>query len=155
MATTARPVHHRWRTAGLAALGVLAALVIAVGVCEAVEWPFLRHPLESKLSQILDRRVTFGNQFGVRLIGSIRAHTDAMTIGPAPAGGPALVDDAGKPRDFMDARSVKLALSYRTLWQQWRGTGQPLAVKLLDVDGIELNLKRNVDGRANWQFGAA
>jgi uncharacterized protein involved in outer membrane biogenesis len=155
MATTDRPVHHRWRNAGLAALGVLVALVVALCVCEAVEWPFLRHPLENKLSQILDRRVVFGDQFGVRLFGSIRAHTDAMTIGPAPDGGPTLVDDAGKPRDFMSARRVKLALSYRTLWQQWRGTGQPLAVKLLDVDGIELNLKRNADGHANWQFGAA
>lgn len=155
MATTARPVHHRWRSAGLAALGVLAALVVTICVCEALEWPFLRHPLENKLSQILDRRVAFGDRFGVRLFGSIRAHTDAMTIGPAPDGGPTLVDDAGKPRDFMNAKSVRLALSYRTLWQQWRGTGQPLAVKLLDVDGIELNLKRDADGRANWQFGAA
>jgi len=155
MAPPARPAHHRWRNAGLAALGVLVALAVAICVCEAVEWPFLRHPLQDKLSRILDRRVTFGERFGVRLFGSIRAHTDAMTIGPAPNGGPTLVDDAGKPRDFMNARSVRLALSYRTLWQQWRGTGQPLAVKLLDVDGIELNLKRDADGRANWQFGAA
>ena len=155
MATTTTASRHRWRSVGFGALGILAALVVAVCVCEAVEWPFLRHPLENKLSQILDRRVAFGDQFGVRLFGSIRAHTDAMTIGPAPGNGPTLVDDAGKPRDFMNARSVKLALSYRTLWQQWHGTGQPLAVKLLDVDGIELNLKRDADGHANWQFGAA
>jgi AsmA family protein len=144
-----------WRKAGYAALAVLAVLVLALCVCEAVEWPFLRHPLEAKLSQILDRPVGFGDRFGVRLFGSVRAHTDAMTIGPAPANGPTLVDDAGKPRDFMHASNVKLALSYRTLYDQWKGTGRPLAVKLLDVDGLELNLKRNADGRANWQFGAA
>jgi uncharacterized protein involved in outer membrane biogenesis len=146
---------HALRRTGVALLGVLGALVLAVIVCEIVEWPFLRHPVEDKLSQILQRRVAFGDQFGVRLFGSLRAHTDSMTIGPAPTGGPTLVDDAGQPRDFMHAHSVKLALSYRTLWEQWRGEGKPIAVKLLDVDGLELNLKRNADGHANWQFGAA
>ena len=153
--TTPSPSRHPWRKAGYGALGVIGVLVVAVVVCEIVEWPFLRHPLESKLSQILDRPVAFGDQFGVRLLGSVRAHTDSMTIGPAPANGPTLVDDAGKPRDFMHANSVKLALSYATLWDQYRGTGKPIAVKLLDVDGLELNLKRNADGKANWQFGAA
>ena len=156
MATNAAPPKHRaLRNTGLGLLGLLVALVVAACVCEAVEWPFLRHPLERKLSQILDRSVSFGDRFGVRLFGSIRAHTDSMVIGPAPADGPTLVDDAGKPRDFLRANSVKLALGYHTLWQQYRGTGQPIAVKLLDVDGLELNLKRNADGRANWQFGAA
>ena len=75
---------HGWRNAGLGALGVLVALLVAVGVCEFIEWPFLRHPLEAKLARILDRPVAFGDQFGVRLLGSVRAHTDSMTIGPAP-----------------------------------------------------------------------
>ena len=155
MATSNSSSRRGWRSAGLVVLGVLVLLVIALCVCEAVEWPFLRHPLETKLSQILDRPVAFGDKFGVRLFGSVRAHTDSMTIGPAPANGPTLVDDAGKPRDFMHASNVKLALSYRTLYEQWKGTGQPINVKLLDVDGLELNLKRNADGHANWQFGAA
>jgi uncharacterized protein involved in outer membrane biogenesis len=147
--------HRGLRNAGLGALGVLVLLVVAISVCEFVEWPFLRHPLEARLSRILDRPVAFGDQFGVRLLGSVRAHTDSMTIGPAPATGPTLVDDAGKPRDFMHATNVKLALTYGTLYDQWKGSGQPLQVKLLDVDGLELNLKRNADGHANWQFGAA
>jgi uncharacterized protein involved in outer membrane biogenesis len=146
---------HGWRNTGLGALGLLVLLIAAVAVCEFIEWPFLRRPLETKLSQILQRPVSFGDRFGVRLFGSVRAHTDSMTIGPAPANGPTLVDDAGKPRDFMHASNVKLALSYRTLYEQWKGSGQPIAVKLLDVDGLELNLKRNADGHANWQFGAA
>jgi uncharacterized protein involved in outer membrane biogenesis len=155
MAAPVPSPHHRWRKAGYGVLGVVVALVVAICVCEAIEWPFLRHPVEEKLSQILARPVAFGDQFGVRLFGSLRAHTDAMTIGPAPDNGPTLVDDAGKPRDFLHASNVKLALSYRTLYQQWKGSGQPLAVKLLDVDGLELNLKRSADGKANWQFGAA
>ncbi|MEP6504445.1 MAG: AsmA family protein [Betaproteobacteria bacterium] len=158
MATSTTPStarRHRWRNTGLAAGGVLAALVIAVAVCEVVEWPFLRHPLETRLSQLLDRPVAFGDKFGVRLIGSVRVHTDTLTIGPGAAGGPALVDEAGRTRDFMHASSVKFALGYGALYDQWRGAGKPLQVRLLDVDGLELNLKRNADGHANWQFGAA
>lgn len=157
MATAAQvpSTRHGWRNTGFGVLGLLVLLIAAAAVCEFLEWPFLRHPLEVRLSQLLQRPVSFGDRFGVRLFGSVRAHTDAMTIGPAPADGPTLVDDAGRPRDFMHASSVKLALSYRTLYEQWRGSGQPIAVKLLDVDGLELNLKRNADGHANWQFGAA
>ncbi len=152
---TPRRTRRGLRNAGLGVFVVLVVLGVTVGVCEFVEWPFLRHPLEARLSQILNRPVAFGDQFGVRLLGSVRAHTDAMTIGPAPANGPTLVDDAGRPRDFMNAKNVKLALGYGALYHQWKGTGQPLQVKLLDVDGLELNLKRNADGHANWQFGAA
>jgi AsmA family protein len=157
MATSPQASSRRrgWRRAGFGVLGAIVLAVVVLGICELVEWPFLRHPLETELARILDRPVAFGDKFGVRLLGSVRAHTDSMTIGPAPADGPTLVDDAGKPRDFMHADSVRLALSYRTLYEQWKGTGQPLAVRLLDVDGLELNLKRNADGHANWQFGAA
>ena len=157
MATSPQASSRRrgWRRAGFGVLGVIVLAIVVLGICELVEWPFLRHPLEAQLSRILDRPVAFGGKFGVRLLGSVRAHTDSMTIGPAPANGPTLVDDAGKPRDFMHADSVRLALTYGTLYDQWKGTGQPLAVELLDVDGLELNLKRNADGHANWQFGAA
>ena len=156
MPTTSSPAsRHPWRKAGYGALCVLGVLGIGVGVCEFFEWPFLRGSVQDKLSQILDRPVTFGDKFGVRLLGSVRAHADSMTVGPAPANGPTLVDDAGKPRDFMHADNVKLALGYGTLWDQYRGKGKPIAVKLLDVDGLEVNLKRNADGHANWQFGAA
>ncbi len=146
---------HALRNTGVGVLGVLLALIVVGGVCEIVEWPFLRQPLEHKLSQLLDRPVAFGDHFGVRLLGSVRGHADSLTIGPAANGGPTLVDESGKPRDFMNAKSVRLGLSYGALWRQYRGTGEPLQVKLLDVDGLELNLKRNADGLANWQFGAA
>src|SRR3954468_11262100 len=139
----------------MGALAVLAALVVVVGGCEIAQWPFLRHPLESQLSKLLDRPVTFGDDFGVRVIGSVRAHAGSMVIGPGPDGTPALVDEAGKPRDFMRANSVRIGMSYGALYRLWKGTGQALQVRLLDVDGLELNLKRNADGRANWQFGAA
>ena len=152
----AAPVQrHRLRNTGLGILGFLLTLVVVIGICEVVEWPFLRGPLQDKMSQILARDVRFGDRFGVRLIGSVRVHANSMTIGPAPDGGPTLVDESGKPRDFLHSDNVKLALSYGALVDQWKGTGKPLRIKLLDVDGLEVNLKRNADGHANWQFGAA
>ena len=43
----------------LATLGVVAALVIAVLVCEALGWPFLVSPVQHWLAATLDRRVEF------------------------------------------------------------------------------------------------
>jgi uncharacterized protein involved in outer membrane biogenesis len=151
----APPRRHRLRGAGVGLLGVLLTLVVVVGICEIVEWPFLRHPLETRLAAALQRPVSFGDDFGVRLIGSVRAHASSMVIGPGPEGAPTLVDEGGKPRDFMRAGRMRMAVGYGTLWQQYRHTGEPLRVRLLDVDDLELNLKRDADGRANWQFGAA
>ncbi len=147
--------HHRLRNTALGIVGVLLTLVVAIGICEFLEWPFLRGPAQDKLSKLLDRDVRFGDQFGVRLIGSVRVHANEMTIGPAPNGGPTLVDETGKPRDFLHSNNVRLALGYGALYDQYKGTGKPLQVRLLDVDGLEVNLKRNADGHANWQFGAA
>ena len=146
---------HRLRNAAFGVLGTLLTVVAILGVCEIVEWPFLRHPLERQLSAVLERPVSFGDGFGVRFLGAVRAHADSLVIGPGAAGAPTLVDEHGQPRDFMRAGKVRLALGYGTLWQQYRHTGQPLQVRLLDVDRLELNLKRDADGRANWQFGAA
>ena len=149
------PHGRRLRAAGRGVLGLLIALVIAVGVCEFIEWPFLRGPVESRLARLLNRPVRFGDQFGVRFLGALRIRTDHLALGPPPDAGPAPLDAAGQPRDLMRADGVKLALGYASLYEQWKGTDQPLHVRLLDVDALELNLRRSADGRANWQFGAA
>jgi uncharacterized protein involved in outer membrane biogenesis len=153
-AAAARP-HPVLRNTLFALLGLLGLVVLAVVVCEFIEWPFLRHPLERKLSAALARPVAIGPDFGVRLLGSVRGHTDDLAIGPGAPGMPTLVDDAGRPRDFLHASHVRLALSYAAIWSQWKGTGAPLQVRLLDVDGLELNLKRDAGGHANWQLAAA
>jgi uncharacterized protein involved in outer membrane biogenesis len=136
-------------------LGLLGLVVLAVAVCEFIEWPFLRHPLERRLAAALARPVSIGPDFGVRLIGSVRGHTDDLVIGPGAPGTPTLVDDDGRPRDFLHASHVRLALSYAALRSQWTGSGAALQVRLLDVDGLELNLKRDAGGHANWQLAAA
>jgi uncharacterized protein involved in outer membrane biogenesis len=146
--------HHGLRDTGFAVLGVLAFVALGIAVCEFIEWPFLRQPIEHRLSQALERDVRIGPDFGVRLIGSVRGHADELVIGPGHSA-PAILDPNGQPRDFLHANHVRLGLSYGALWRLYRGEAGPLQVRLLDVDGLELNLRRAADGHANWQFGAA
>ncbi|MFP5405534.1 MAG: AsmA family protein, partial [Gammaproteobacteria bacterium] len=75
--------HPGWLIFG----GLILLLVLTVALCEWLEWPFLRGPLERTLSRTLGREVSLGPDFGVRLIGPIRMHDDAIVIG-SPPGGP-------------------------------------------------------------------
>ena len=147
---------HRWRSRRLSlGLGLAIILLVAgMAACEWLEWPFLRAPIERHLATALQRDVHIGPAFGVRFLGSVRAHADDLVIG-AGRGLPAITDDAGRARDIVHARNVKLALSYTTLWWQYRGDGRRVDVRLLDVDGLEVNLKRAASGSANWQIAGA
>jgi uncharacterized protein involved in outer membrane biogenesis len=134
-------------------LAALALLVGAVLVLEWLEWPFLRGPLEQRLSTRLQREVVLGEHFGVRLFGSVRAHADTLRIG-ARAGDPALLDEANRPRDLMRAQEVRLELSHASVRRILRGErGEPLQLRVLEVGALELNLVRDAEGRANWQLG--
>jgi len=151
----AAATRHHLRNALLGLGGFLLVLLVGLAACELAQWPFLRHPLERQLAGALQRPVELGDHFGVRFLGHIRGHADTLVIGPGPAGAPALLDEQGRPRDFLRANDVRLALDWRTVWQHLRHEPQPLQVRELVVDGLELNLERDAAGRANWQFGAA
>ncbi|HEY4957229.1 MAG TPA: hypothetical protein VII31_05390, partial [Caldimonas sp.] len=79
----------------LALIAVLIALVVVIGVCEAIGWPFLVGPVQRQLAKTLDRRVVFGSEAGglsgvrIGLIGSVRVQADSIEIGaPAWSGTP-------------------------------------------------------------------
>lgn len=143
------PRRHRTRHGwAMALLTLLAMLVIAVGICEWLGWPFLRRPAEQWLSQKLDRQVHFdggeGDSWQLRLIGHPRLRSHSVTIaGPSwsPLGGPTL-----------QAQDAELTLRYSDLLAL-RHEGQALRVKSLRAGEIALRLERDVEGRASWQFG--
>ena len=141
----------RWRWAAWP-LGIVAAVVVGVGVCEWQGWPFLKGPLESRLNQGLQREVRFGDHFALKLLGSIRLKTDSLRIGPpqGPQADPALVGD------LVDASDAWLELPYATARQLLRGddTGEPLHIRSLRFGRVDASLKRLADGRANWSFAA-
>jgi AsmA family protein len=135
----------RWPAATLA---VVAALVVAVGVCEALGWPFLVSPVQTWLARTLDRRVEFGDEAGgksdvrVRLLWGIRVSADRIEIG-SPAW--------SKAPHMLLASDARLQLGYLDLWRAWRGG--PLHVKNLEAGELDGALERRADGSASWQFG--
>jgi AsmA family protein len=142
----------RWRKAAWP-LGILAALAVAVGVCEWRGWPFLKSPLESRLSQRLQREVRFGDEFALKLLGSIRVKTSALRIGPpqGPQADPALAGD------LVNAEGAWLDLPYSTVRQMMDtdGAREPLFIRSLRFERVDAAPKRLADGRANWVFAPA
>lgn len=151
------------RRGPLVVLGLVLAIGALVLVCEAIGWPFLVKPVESRLAAILDRKVVFGGADdpapaaagasgaapaadgrGVRigLLGSVRVTARRIEIG-APAWSDA-------PHMLL-AHDAELKLGYADLFRAWRG--QPLHVKRLEAGTLDIALERRADGQASWQFG--
>ncbi|WP_431103395.1 AsmA family protein [Roseateles noduli] len=143
------PRRHRFHGWALGLGVLLAMLLITVGVCEWLGWPFLRRPAEQWLSQKLDRQVRFDGDedntaWQLRLIGHLRLRSHSVTIaGPSwsTLGGP-----------MLQAQDAALTLRYSDLLAL-RQEGQALQVKSLRADELTLRLERDVEGRASWQFG--
>ena len=135
----------RWPLAPIAAI---AGIVVLIGMCEALGWPFLVGPVQRQLAKTLDRHVEFGNEPGgasgvrIGLIGSVRISADRIEIG-APGWSAA-------PHMLL-ARGAKLKLGYLDLWRAYRGGA--LHVKELEAQALDGILERRADGTASWQFG--
>ena len=127
-------------------IGVLATLIVVVGICEAMGWPFLVEPVQNALAKALDRKVVFGKDSdrGVRigLIGSVRVRAASIEIG-APAWSQA--------PHMLAVDNAYLRLGYLDLWRAWRGG--PLHVQALEAATLDAVVERQADGRASWQFG--
>lgn len=133
-------------------LGALLVVLAAVAICEWLEWPFARGPLERALQRGLMRDVAIGEDFGLRLFGSVRLRTDSLRI-DGPRQGPNPPERDGAPQ-FMNASGVVLALPYGTVAALLGGKpAGEMHVRSLDVARLDLALVRDAGGAANWQFG--
>jgi uncharacterized protein involved in outer membrane biogenesis len=135
-------------------LGTLLLTVAVLAACEIAGWPFLRAPLAQRLQTSLGRDVAFGEHFRLRLLGSVRLATDALTVG-SPPDTPTLRDADGRPLPFLAARDIALAVTWRTLWTLLRGSEDDSVptVRELRVQQLDLALARDAEGNANWQLG--
>jgi uncharacterized protein involved in outer membrane biogenesis len=139
---------NRWRKAAWP-LGILAVLVAAVGVAEWRGWPFLKGPLESRLAERLQRDVRLGDEFALKLFGSLRLKTNALHVGP-PRGPDA---DPALGGDLVDASDAWLEVPYSTVRALMKhDSEQAPRITAIRVGRAEASLKRLPDGRANWQF---
>ncbi len=132
------------------ALAVLAAFVLAFAAAEGAGWPFLAGPIERALSKALDRRVSLSATpdtaplVRIHLLGGLRVNAPQIEIA-APAWSSA-------PHMLL-ARDAQLHVAYISLWRAYRG--EVLRVRDLQAASLDLQLERQADGRASWQFGAA
>ena len=144
-AAAAAVVRRRWPWA---IGGVVVAIVIAFGICEALGWPFMAAPVQRWLAQTLDRKVLLSAdsaaqpQVKIRLLGGLRIHAAYIEIG-APAWSSAA--------HMLQARDAYMKLTYSDLWRAHRG--EPLRIRVLHASSVDGNVERLADGRASWQFG--
>ncbi len=134
----------RWRRVGWSAAAVVGALVVAIGIGEALGWPFLRGPLQRLAERNTGVRIDVGEQFKLRLIVSPGLQVDRLSIGAAPGFDvPHLV--AGRNLDL------------RWRWSEvlrWRRGEGPLHLRRLHAEHLDAHLLREAGGRASWQIGA-
>ena len=82
--TQSNPEFARWR---LVVAGVLAALLIGVGVCEAMGWPFLAAPMQRWIGQTIARPVAFSEDAAappkvtIHLLGGVQIAAAYIMIG--------------------------------------------------------------------------
>lgn len=140
--------HHLRIWVGLVA-GIVLSLLGAAAVAEYLGWPFLARPAERWLTQKLERPVRFADAtdgaraFRLKLLGGIRLELARLRIDNAPWSrlGPMFV-----------AEDAAFAVRWRDLLERRRSAG-PLTLKELSARRLTLELERNDDGHASWQFG--
>lgn len=134
--------------------GALLVVLIGLGACEALGWPFLSAPIQRSLAKALDRPVRFASdsandgrihdgRIHIGLLGGVRVRADYLFIGSPPW--------SQAPHTLV-AQGAVLKLAYADLWRAWDGA--PLHIASLDATAIDGHLERLADGRSSWQFGA-
>ena len=136
----------RW---GLVTAVVVGFILVGLGVCEALGWPFLGGPMQRALGDALQRKVSLGApgtdrpEVKIHLLGGIDIQAARIEIGAPPW---------SKTSHTLLAENARLKLGYADLWRASRG--QPLHIRELRAGTLDGKFERLADGRASWQFGA-
>ncbi|BET26378.1 hypothetical protein EV673_0519 [Limnobacter thiooxidans] len=134
----------------LKAFGFFAVLlVLAIGLCEWMGWPFLAKPAQQWLGQALKREVHLTNpnqdeaDFQLRLIGGIRLELGYVQLGaPSWSEAPYMVQ----------GKNLTLVLNYRDLLGWGMNPENTLRIETLKADFLDAHFERLEDGRASWQI---
>lgn len=135
------PARHRLRLRRALAVAGLA-LLLALVLCEALGWRFLRNPAAHVLERTLERSVRFDGEWRLHLLGPLRLHGGKVTVG-APAW--------SRQPHLLDADDLSMRVAWTALWHAKQGG--PLRIDLLSARQLDLKLERLEDGRASWHFG--
>lgn len=130
------------RRIGLVLLGVLALLLIGVGLGEATGWPLLRASAQRLAERAAGVPVRIGEPFRLRLIVDPSVTAGRLRIGAG---------DALPLPHLLDGRDVRIAWRWGDLWRAWRGAA--LRLDALEAGALDLRLVRDAEGRASWHLG--
>lgn len=122
---------------------LFSSAILAVIICEALGWPFLREPAERFASKQLERTVRIEQPFNLKLVGGVKLNVAGLYI------------SAPKEFDaphFIDTKNIALNLRYSDLFN-FKKSNQ-LRIKSLRVNQIDAQLLRRQDGMSTWQFNA-
>lgn len=129
--------------------GTGAVLVVSIGICEILGWPFLAAPIQTELSKVLDRKVSLSADPGqpprlrIHFLGHLRIQAPYLEVGAPPW---------SKAPHMILARDVKLSMRWIDLWRISRG--EPIHIHDLGAQQLDVQVQRLADGRASWQFGS-
>jgi uncharacterized protein involved in outer membrane biogenesis len=121
--------------------GILIVLVLLVLCLGLIDWNAARGPLSRMLSHRLERQVTIGGPLRVHLFSSTPSvDVENLTIGnPDWAGGGNML--------VLPRLHVAVILSDLFIGR--------LVLQTLELDHPQVSLRRDENGRANWDFGSA
>lgn len=138
------------RIAKRTAITLGMAVVLTLSVSEAMGWPFLRGPLETLLSERLDRLVSLQGPFRLRLVPAPRLEVGRLTVAH-----PAWADRTrGREAHMVEAVRLSLEVAWGEALSALRsGRWQEVRLTEVTVAALTLDLLRNPAGLANWQLG--
>jgi uncharacterized protein involved in outer membrane biogenesis len=134
----------RRRRIGVAVLALAGLLLLGLVVGEALGWPWLRGPLERRLTAAAGVAVRLEGAFSLHLWPQPRLAVQRLHVASAPP--------LALPH-LVQADEVALVLPWRALWD-WRG-GQALRLRSVSAAALDANLVRDEAGRASWRLGAS
>lgn len=121
--------------------GIVLVIILIVGTCEAMGWPFLRLPLERLVQSQLERHVKIDSPFKLKLLGGIRLQAARLLIS-APA--------EFKVPYLVNAKGLELQLRYGDFLGV--KSSNPYVIKSIKADHIDAHLTRFINGKSTWQF---
>ncbi len=125
---------RRWHPLWLLPLGLIAVVVVS----DLLGWSYLRRPVQSLLSSVLDREVSIGPPFRVHLRPRIPVEIGSITIA-APTWSDA--------PHFLSAEGIAARVGWGVL------VGRQPRLHLLSVQAMDVQARRDGEGRATWRFG--
>lgn len=120
---------------------IILLLVIAVLICEAIGWPFLRTPLSNFMQNNLERNVVIERPFKLKLFGGLKLQAGAFRISAPP--------EFNVPY-LASAKALELKLRYSDLWDI--KPGDPYVIKSIQAEYVDAYLNRLLNGKSTWQF---